>query len=106
MYDHSEREKRAESEKVENSLPLRPNHFKPGNTHGFKKGQSGNPGGRPKAIRDAVALAREHAPAAIKTLAKLLDHKDARVQIEAARLILERGYGRAIQPVSIGEENP
>jgi len=35
------------------------------------KGQSGNPGGRPKVLGDLCELARQHAPAAFKELARL-----------------------------------
>jgi hypothetical protein len=34
----------------------------------FPKGQSGNPGGRPKELRDVIELARSHTTDAIKTL--------------------------------------
>ena len=37
----------------------------------FQKGQSGNPGGRPKADFAIQELARSHGPAAIETLAKI-----------------------------------
>ena len=35
----------------------------------FPKGVSGNPGGRPRELRDVVELARSHTAQAIKTLA-------------------------------------
>ena len=43
-----------------NSMPGRP----------FKKGKSGNPGGRPRVIGELRSLARAHAPEAIKELAR------------------------------------
>ena len=39
-----------------------------GNLKPFKKGQSGNPGGRPKEIAEVKALARAHTITAINTL--------------------------------------
>jgi len=64
------------------------------------KGQSGNPGGTPKGIREAAALAREHAPWAIgelKTLATSAGSEMARIR--ALEILLERGLGKPIQPI-------
>jgi hypothetical protein len=36
----------------------------------FQKGVSGNPGSRPKELRDVTELARLHSPKAIKPLAE------------------------------------
>lgn len=59
----------------------------------FKPGQSGNPGGRPKGI---AAKAREHTDKALDVLAKALTDKDARIRIEAATRLLDRGYGKPV----------
>lgn len=67
------------------------------------KGQSGNPGGTPKGIREAAALAREHAPWCIDQLKKMATTaKSAGVRIRAMELLLERGLGKAIQPIDTG----
>ena len=56
----------------------------------FKKGQSGNPAGRPKGLRDRRAALRykltRHLPAILKTLTDAAKGED----IQAAKLILER----------------
>jgi hypothetical protein len=61
-----------------------------------KKGYTGNPGGRPKANRDVMELAREFGPEAISTLGRLLlESEDPKVRIEAAKVLLDRGFGKA-----------
>jgi HEAT repeat protein len=73
----------------------------------FVKGQSGNPGGRPKALIEVQALAREHSPSAIATLAKIMedDSAPAAARIAAACAILDRGYGRPPQALHhLGED--
>ena len=59
----------------------------------FKPGQSGNPGGRPKGI---AAKAREHTDKALDVLVSALDDADTRVQIAAAKEILDRGFGKPV----------
>ena len=60
---------------------------------GWVKGQSGNPGGRPKGIGK---LAREHGDKALDVLVAALADDDGRVRIAAAREILDRGYGKPV----------
>lgn len=59
----------------------------------FTKGQSGNPGGRPKNLVDMQELARAHTGAAIEALANALNEKSTCVA--AASVLLDRGWGKA-----------
>ena len=43
----------------------------------FKKGQSGNPGGRPKVIAEVKELARAHTGEAIETLVSIMTNAKA-----------------------------
>ena len=75
----------------------------------FRKGQSGNPGGRPKVLGDVQELARQHAPTVIVELARLaLRAKSETARIAAIRELLDRGYGRPRQAmeVSVPADNP
>jgi hypothetical protein len=68
----------------------------------FKKGQSGNPGGRPKIPADVKELARGLSVDAIKTLAAVMrDTKQSGpARVSAASTILDRGYGKAPQHIT------
>ena len=62
----------------------------------FEKGQSGNPGGRPKVVAEVRELARAHVPSAIEALAAIVKDKDAppAARVAASNIILDRAAGR------------
>jgi hypothetical protein len=76
---------------------------RPRNPAWFKKGQSGNPGGKPKQIVEVAAAARERTVEAIETLTAIMrDAKaTASARVSAAVAILERGWGKAPQTVTL-----
>ena len=55
----------------------------------FKKGQSGNPGGRPKVIAEVKELARAHTAEAIQTLVSIMTNAKS---APAARVLLQTPY--------------
>ena len=64
----------------------------------FKKGQSGNPGGRPKVVAEIRQLARERGPEAIAALVKVMTKgKSEAARVAAATALLDRGWGRPKQ---------
>lgn len=66
----------------------------------WKPGQSGNPSGRPKVAAEVRALARQYGAEALAKLVALMRHApDERVQLAAARELLNRGYGKVPQSV-------
>src|SRR5262245_3609301 len=68
----------------------------------FQKGQSGNPGGRPKEIAEVKELAREHMPAAIEALVSIMNNTKASdaARVSAANALLDRGYGKPPQHIT------
>lgn len=76
--------------------------------HGkWRKGISGNPGGRPAAYAVFVEAAHRETPDALRQLVWLRDHADNHaVRLAACREILDRGFGRPAQAVQLtGEDN-
>ncbi|KQO94643.1 DUF5681 domain-containing protein [Methylobacterium sp. Leaf91] len=66
----------------------------------FQPGQSGNPGGRPKASARVRDAARVHTEAALAVLVEIaLEGESEAARVAAANSILDRGYGKATQPV-------
>jgi len=76
--------------------------FQPGHTHGFKPGQSGNPGGRSPIIRELREMARAHTSDALQTLVEVMKSPKttAPARVAAACALLDRGYGRPESSVS------
>ena len=64
-----------------------------------QKGQSGNPGGRPKEIAEVKELAREYTGKAVETLVSIMSDPKAppAARVSAANALLDRGYGKPPQ---------
>ena len=74
---------------------------------GFRRGQSGNPGGRSKLPADIREAFKAKAPQALEVLTRCLQSGDDRVAMMAAQAILDRGYGRPTQSIDANiNDNP
>lgn len=72
----------------------------------WQKGQSGNPGGRPKEIGHVRELARQHTDDAIQTLAEVMNNaqENSRARVAAAEALLDRGWGRPDSSVNVSSK--
>ncbi|KXV41820.1 DUF5681 domain-containing protein [Gluconobacter albidus] len=73
----------------------------------FKKGQSGNPGGTPKDLREVIALARSHTVTAIEALAEIAGSPASpeSARVSAANALLDRAWGKAKETVEISGQD-
>lgn len=71
------------------------------NLRPFKKGQSGNPGGRKPIPPEVKELARAESVNAIRALARVMNAKTAphAAIVAAANSLLDRGYGKPTQHI-------
>lgn len=65
------------------------------------KGQSGNPGGKPKSHAEFRKLLTDLMPAAAKRLGELIKSADEKVAIEAAKLISAYSVGKPPEPSDV-----
>lgn len=70
----------------------------------FKKGQSGNPGGRPKEVAEVTALARKALPEAIERLKFWMASDNPTASVAACNALLDRGLGKPSQMIDAGPE--
>ncbi len=68
----------------------------------FQPGQSGNPGGRPK-LPDALKarLAKLASGEAVNVLEAALSSADEKVRLQAAGMLMDRAWGKAITPTDV-----
>jgi hypothetical protein len=75
---------------------------KPRPPHLWKKGQTGNPGGKPKVDVGLKEAAKSHTMDALNTLVDIMKHgKKDSDRLAAASIILDRGHGKATQNVEV-----
>lgn len=66
----------------------------------FIKGVSGNPAGKFVVAAEVRELARQHGSEAIEKLVFWMRSSDPQSSITAAKILLDRGYGKATQVIS------
>jgi hypothetical protein len=66
----------------------------------FPKGVSGNPGGRPKRTEEEVQLVeacKQKTPEALEVILNIMQYGlNDKVRLDAAKFIIERGWGKAM----------
>jgi hypothetical protein len=74
----------------------------------WKKGESGNPGGRSRVVGDIRELCRKEGEKSIATIVALRDDKKTpqNVRLAAAQQLLDRGFGRPVQGINMTSAVP
>lgn len=84
----------------------------PSVAHKWRAGVSANPGGRPKWLKEAREAMRGHVPTAVAKILEIMNGKvgeekvSIRMQMEAAREILDRALGKPAQTLQGPDETP
>lgn len=67
----------------------------------FQKGQSGNPGGRPKTPNKVKTMLKSAAPEAVQLLIETISNENVAMshRLDAAKEVLNRVYGKPTQPI-------
>lgn len=75
------------------------------NPKAFTKGKSGNPNGRPKKTEeelDLIAACKKKTPEALKVIEDIMvNGEKEQTRLAAALSIIERAYGKAVQPQDV-----
>ncbi|MGE0854268.1 MAG: hypothetical protein AB7O44_32460 [Hyphomicrobiaceae bacterium] len=71
----------------------------------FLPGTVANPGGRPKIPEVVRSRIQGLTVRAVEQIAGLLDSEDERIRLEAAKVILDRAYGRPAQSTELKIES-
>ena len=74
----------------------------------FKKGQSGNPGGRPKGDPEVKEILKAAAPAAARKLTELINSQSDKIALMACAEILNRTMGKpeAVSKLELDDNAP
>jgi hypothetical protein len=75
----------------------------------FQPGKTGNAGGRPKLPEDVKhvrELARNYTAQAVEALVSVLGSSSDSARVSAASVLLDRGWGKAEQPIVGDPEKP
>lgn len=73
--------------------------------HQFKKGQSGNPKGRPPTPEATKQLLKDASYEAAYNVIRIAKNPKHPKQLQACQDILDRNFGKATQPIDVGEDN-